>query len=59
MAPVVAAQAETPALVREARQQVSIKPLGCWKAPLAEEKKTDETLTELAESDVNQHAQAA
>ena len=26
---------------------------------LAEEKKTDETLTELAESDVNQHAQAA
>jgi ferritin-like metal-binding protein YciE len=26
---------------------------------LAEEKKTDETLTELAESGVNQHAQAA
>ena len=26
---------------------------------LAEEKKTDETLTKLAESSVNQHAQAA
>jgi ferritin-like metal-binding protein YciE len=26
---------------------------------LAEEKKTDETLTQLAESQVNQHAQAA
>jgi ferritin-like metal-binding protein YciE len=26
---------------------------------LAEEKKTDETLTKLAESEVNQHAQAA
>ena len=28
-------------------------------ATLAEEKKTDETLTQLAESEVNQHAQAA
>jgi ferritin-like metal-binding protein YciE len=28
-------------------------------ATLAEEKKTDETLTELAENQVNQHAQAA
>jgi ferritin-like metal-binding protein YciE len=28
-------------------------------ATLAEEKKTDETLTELAQSEVNQHAQAA
>jgi ferritin-like metal-binding protein YciE len=28
-------------------------------ATLAEEKKTDETLTKLAESEVNQHAQAA
>ena len=26
---------------------------------LAEEKKTDETVTQLAESEVNQHAQAA
>jgi ferritin-like metal-binding protein YciE len=26
---------------------------------LSEEKKTDETLTQLAESEVNQHAQAA
>jgi ferritin-like metal-binding protein YciE len=26
---------------------------------LSEEKKTDETLTKLAESEVNQHAQAA
>jgi len=29
------------------------------KTTLAEEKKTDETLTKLAESQVNQHAQAA
>jgi ferritin-like metal-binding protein YciE len=28
-------------------------------ATLAEQKKTDETLTQLAESEVNQHAQAA
>jgi ferritin-like metal-binding protein YciE len=28
-------------------------------ATLSEEKKTDDTLTKLAESDVNQHAQAA
>jgi ferritin-like metal-binding protein YciE len=28
-------------------------------ATLAEEKKADETLTQLAESEVNQHAQAA
>ena len=28
-------------------------------ATLAEEKKTDEALTELAQSEVNQHAQAA
>jgi ferritin-like metal-binding protein YciE len=28
-------------------------------ATLAEEKKTDETLTQLAKSEVNQHAQAA
>jgi ferritin-like metal-binding protein YciE len=28
-------------------------------ATLAEEKKTDETLTQLAENQVNQHAQAA
>jgi len=28
-------------------------------AAMAEEKKTDQTLTELAESNVNQHAEAA
>ena len=37
----------------------SIEAVKLLEATLAEEKKTDETLTKLAQSEVNQHAQAA
>jgi hypothetical protein len=43
------------------RSRPSIVPIrmGTPHMTLGEEKKTDETLTKLAESEVNQHAQAA
>jgi ferritin-like metal-binding protein YciE len=39
--------------------ELGLKAVKLLEATLAEEKKTDETLTKLAESEVNKHAQAA
>ena len=42
-----------------ANESVTKRPSNCWMLTLSEEKKTDQALSQLAEAEVNTHAETA